>query len=164
MSIGLKIQDKLIQNFYSKCQHLPTSAWWNTTMPLGSIFLQSDVDFAVTPNPKGISDMLYTTTPVYAGVFSVILPSPDFSTWLPYIYCISAEGLTHICKERNTQKGVEYVMRECLWQTACHSDNETHVMLRPFCPQHSVYILLFLILSQFEDWMVGIRGLVNNFM
>jgi hypothetical protein len=44
--------------------------------------------------------MEYTTTPVYAGVFSVIRPRPCFSTWLPYKNCISFEGFTHICKAR----------------------------------------------------------------
>ena len=51
------------------------------------------------PKPRGTSDMEYRTTPVLTGVFSVILPSPDFSTWLPYSSDISAEGFTHTCKD-----------------------------------------------------------------
>jgi len=47
--------------------------------------------------PSGTSVMEYTTTPVYAGVASVMRPRPLFSTWLPYRYCISAVGFTHTC-------------------------------------------------------------------
>lgn len=31
----------------------PTSAWWNTTIAMGSTFRQSCVDLAATPNPWG---------------------------------------------------------------------------------------------------------------
>lgn len=43
------------------------------------------------------------TTPVYAGVPSVMRPSPDLSTWLPYRNCISADGRTHTCTRRHVQ-------------------------------------------------------------
>lgn len=52
-------------------------------MAVGSNFLQSDVDLAVMPNPRGMSDMERMTTPVFAGVPSVIRPRPDLTTWLP---------------------------------------------------------------------------------
>ena len=55
------------------------------------------VDLAVTPNPSGTSAMLYTTTPEYAGVSSVIRPNPDFCTWLPYKKLISDDGFNQIC-------------------------------------------------------------------
>ena len=45
-----------------KNKHRPT--WWNTQMALGSALRQSAVDLAVTPKPRGTSDMEYTTTPV----------------------------------------------------------------------------------------------------
>lgn len=46
---------------------------------------------------EGHIDMENSTTPVLLGVLSVILPSPDLSTWLPYSSDISAEGFTHTC-------------------------------------------------------------------
>lgn len=67
-------------------------------MPLGSILLHSAVDLAVTPNPRGTSDMEYSTTPVFVGVLSVILPSPDLRTWFPYSNDISAAGFTQTCR------------------------------------------------------------------
>lgn len=80
----------------------PTSAWCSTTMPLGSMLLHSAVDLAVTPKPRGTSDMEKMTTPVLLGVLSVILPKPDLRTWLPYRSDISAAGFTHTCKGRLT--------------------------------------------------------------
>ena len=46
-------------------------------------------------------------TPVYAGVFSVIRPSPDFSRLLPYRNCISAEGLTQTCTVPHHKHGAQ---------------------------------------------------------
>jgi len=79
-------------------RYSPTSAWWNTTIAFGSAARHSPVDLAVTPNPNGTSLIEYTTTPVYPGVFSVILPSPAFAMWFPYNQLISADGLTHTCR------------------------------------------------------------------
>ena len=36
-------------------RYSPQSAWWKTTMALGSAARHSDVDLAVTPNPSGTS-------------------------------------------------------------------------------------------------------------
>jgi hypothetical protein len=71
------------------------SAWCRTTISVGAAFLQSIVLLDVSPKPIGMSDMLYTTTPAPCGVFSVIRPSPAFSTWFPYRNDISDDGLTH---------------------------------------------------------------------
>jgi hypothetical protein len=77
-------------------RYSPTSAWWNATIDEASSFRQSCVDFAATPNPSGMSDIENTTTPWFAGVFSVIRPKPDFNKWLPYKKLISEVGFTHI--------------------------------------------------------------------
>ena len=81
-------------------RYSPTSAWWNATMDDASSLRQSCVLLAATPNPSGTSDMENTTTPWFAGVFSVIRPRPDFNRWLPYRKDISLVGLTHICVEK----------------------------------------------------------------
>ena len=78
-------------------RYSPVSAWWNATMPDGSSLRQSSVLFAVVAKPSGMSDIEHTTTPAYAGVLSVIRPSPLFRTWLPYKNDISADGFSHTC-------------------------------------------------------------------
>lgn len=45
---------------------------------------------------SGRSFMEYTITPWYCGVFSVILPNPDFKIWFPYRNDCSPDGLTQI--------------------------------------------------------------------
>ena len=45
---------------------------------------------------SGRSFMEYTITPWYCGVFSVILPRPDFKMWFPYKNDCSPAGLTQI--------------------------------------------------------------------
>ncbi len=47
-----------------------------------------------TPNPNGISVIENTTTPVFTGVFSVILAKCPFKIWFPYKYVCSPFGLT----------------------------------------------------------------------
>jgi hypothetical protein len=74
---------------------MPKSAWCSTMMSVGAALRQSIVLRDVSPKPIGISFMLYTTTPVPCGVFSVILPSPAFNTWFPYRKDISDDGFTH---------------------------------------------------------------------
>ena len=97
----------------SDLKYSPTSDWWKTTMALGSAFLHSLVALAVTPNPRGTSVMEYITTPVYAGVPSVILPSPDLSTWFPYKNCISAVGFTQTCKRHSQHEDPATIMSQC---------------------------------------------------
>ena len=46
------------QRSSSERKYSPTSDWWKTTTPLGSILRHSLVALAVTPNPSGTSDML----------------------------------------------------------------------------------------------------------
>jgi len=96
----------------------PTSAWWRTTMPLGSILLHSAVDLAVTPKPRGTSDMENRTTPVLLGVLSVILPTPDLRTWLPYSRDISAAGFTHTCsRQQKSLLHVGIVQSRAFWRS-----------------------------------------------
>jgi hypothetical protein len=42
---------------------------------------------------------------VYVGVFSVMRPRPDLTTWLPYRNCISAEGFSHTCEGQVAEEG-----------------------------------------------------------
>lgn len=67
--------------------------------PLGSSFLQSSVDLAAVPNPSGTSFILKQTTPAYCGVFSVMRPRPDLSTWFPYRKDISLLPFIQTCSE-----------------------------------------------------------------
>ena len=64
------------------------------TFAVGSKSLQYSVGCAATPNPKGISAMLYTTTPLYCDTPSVILDKPALVTWFPYRKDISAPAFT----------------------------------------------------------------------
>jgi len=61
---------------------------------MGSACLQSEVDLAATPKPRGRSLIEYTMTPVYFSVFSVIRPRPALVTLWPYKNCCSAEDLS----------------------------------------------------------------------
>lgn len=45
--------------------------------------------------PSGTFCMLYTITPPYCGVPSVMRAMPAFVTWLPYKNAISEDGFTH---------------------------------------------------------------------
>ena len=81
-------------------KYSPVSAWWKATMPDGSSDRHSSVLFAVVANPSGTSAIEHTTTPAYAGVLSVMRPSPLFSTWLPYRNDISLDGFSHTCRRR----------------------------------------------------------------
>lgn len=47
-----------LQSSSSARRYSPQSAWWKTTMALGSAMRHSVVDLAVTPKPRGTSDML----------------------------------------------------------------------------------------------------------
>ena len=85
-------------------KYSPVSAWWNATMPDGSSLRQSSVLLAVVAKPSGTSAMEHTTTPAYAGVLSVMRPSPLFSTWLPYRNDISDDGFSHTCVAERAQR------------------------------------------------------------
>ena len=58
----------------------------------GGIYLKEKKHktWAAIPNPSGISDIEYTTTPLYWGTPSVILARPAFVTLFPYKNDISA--------------------------------------------------------------------------
>jgi hypothetical protein len=45
---------------------------------------------------NGTSFIVYTMTPLYFGVFSVMRPKPDLTTLCPYRNCCSAFGLSQI--------------------------------------------------------------------
>lgn len=68
---------------------------------------------------SGISVIEKKTTPWYCGVFSVIRPSPDFDTWLPYRNDCSALGFSHTLywgENKNSSEGSECVPSHCQTQ------------------------------------------------
>ena len=69
----------LAQMSSSLLRYSPTSAWLMTTTCVGSTSLHYCVVFMHIPKPRGMSEMLNTTTPMLAGVFSVILARCPFS-------------------------------------------------------------------------------------
>ena len=60
---------------------------------------------------SGTSFMLYTTTPWYLGVFSVIRPRPALATWFPYKNDCSVFGLTQTCVTEHKQGAARHRQR-----------------------------------------------------
>ena len=89
------ISSQVVNKLSSSLRYSPTSPCLNATMDVGSSFLASAVDLAVTPNPKGVSSMARMTTPECSGQSSLHRPTCAFTTLPPYRKGISPFGLIH---------------------------------------------------------------------
>lgn len=76
-------------------RYSPTSPWRKATTAVGSSFLASAVERAVTPNPRGVSSIDRITTPECSGQSSLQRPTCALTTLPPYRNGISPLALTH---------------------------------------------------------------------
>lgn len=92
--VGL-LNTQVVKRLSSSLRYSPTSPCRKATTVVGSNFLASAVDLAVTPKPKGVSSMARMTTPECSGQSSLHLPTCAFTTLPPYKNGISPFGLIH---------------------------------------------------------------------